>query len=112
MKELARAQLLEPDRGERIANGGKIVAVWLTATVLVSETGEAYAIATTEREIRGQNENAVFDPHLEEAETMSKKRLHPDRITDLRRRAEKQVRADEVPDAGDTLARGSSTPAS
>jgi two-component system CheB/CheR fusion protein len=59
VKELARAQLLEPYRAERIANGGKIVAVWLTATVLVSETGEAYAIATTEREIRGQNENAA-----------------------------------------------------
>jgi hypothetical protein len=31
--------------------------VWLTATVLVNETGEAYAIATTEREMRGQNED-------------------------------------------------------
>ncbi len=28
---------------------------------------------------------------------MTKKRTHPDRITDLRRRAEKEVRADEVP---------------
>jgi two-component system CheB/CheR fusion protein len=43
---------------QRIAKGGRTVEVWLTATALMNETGEAYAIATTEREIRGQNDDA------------------------------------------------------
>jgi two-component system CheB/CheR fusion protein len=55
--QLARAEVLEPYRLQRIAKGGRIVEVWLTAAVLVNDTGEAYAIATTEREIRGQNED-------------------------------------------------------
>ena len=38
-------------RMQRIAKDGRIVEVWLTATVLVNDAGEVYAIATTEREI-------------------------------------------------------------
>jgi hypothetical protein len=33
------------------------VEVWLTATALLNESGQAYAIATTERERRGQNQD-------------------------------------------------------
>ena len=57
VRQLARAEVLEPYRTQRIAKDGRIVEVWLTATALVNETGEVYAIATTEREIRGQNED-------------------------------------------------------
>ena len=57
VKRLAQAEVLEPCHTQRIAKDGQIVAVWLTATALVSETGKAYAIATTEREIRGHSED-------------------------------------------------------
>ena len=50
VQQLARAEILEPYRAQRLAKDGRIVEVWLTATVLVKETGEIYAIATTERE--------------------------------------------------------------
>ena len=59
VKQLARAEVLEPYRLQRIAKDGRIVEVWLTATALMNETGEAYAIATTEREIREQNEDGA-----------------------------------------------------
>jgi two-component system CheB/CheR fusion protein len=55
VKQLARAEILEPYRLQRIAKDGRIVEVWLTATALVNEAGQAYAIATTERERRGRS---------------------------------------------------------
>jgi two-component system CheB/CheR fusion protein len=63
VKQLARAEVLEPYRLQRIAKGGRTVAVWLSATALMNETGEAYAISTTEREIRGQNEDQASKRH-------------------------------------------------
>ena len=48
---------MEPYHTQRIAKDGRIVEVWLTATALMNEIGKVYAIATTEREIRGQNED-------------------------------------------------------
>src|SRR5208283_3446117 len=59
VKQLARAEVLEPYRLQRTAKGGRTVEVWLTATALMNETGEAYAIATTEREMREQNEDGA-----------------------------------------------------
>jgi len=59
VRRLARAEVLEPYRLQRIAKGGRTVEVWLTATALMNETGEAYAIATTEREMRKQNEDGA-----------------------------------------------------
>jgi len=59
VKQLARAEVLEPYRMQRTAKGGRTVEVWLTATALMNETGEAYAIATTEREMREQNEDGA-----------------------------------------------------
>jgi two-component system CheB/CheR fusion protein len=50
VQQLARADVLEPYRTERLAKDGRIVHVWLTATALVNETDEMYAVATTERE--------------------------------------------------------------
>jgi two-component system CheB/CheR fusion protein len=51
VKELGRAEVLEPFRTQRVAKDGRGMEVWLTATVLVNEAGEPYAIATTEREM-------------------------------------------------------------
>src|SRR5580658_258949 len=42
---------LEPRRVQRIAKDGRIVEVSLISTALVNEAGDAYAIATTEREL-------------------------------------------------------------
>jgi two-component system CheB/CheR fusion protein len=50
-RRLARAEVLQPYRTQRIAKGGRIVPVWVTASALVNTDGEAYAIATTEREV-------------------------------------------------------------
>ena len=52
VKQLSRTEVLEPYRLQRIAKDGRIVEVSLTATALVNECGKAYAIATTEREIK------------------------------------------------------------
>ncbi|WP_048179088.1 CheR family methyltransferase [Methanosarcina siciliae] len=51
LKKLKRAEVLEPYRTQRLAKDGRIVEVWLTATSLLNEAGEAYTIATTELEI-------------------------------------------------------------
>ena len=50
VQQLARAEILEPYRAQRLAKDGRIVEVWLTATALVKDAGEIFAIATTERE--------------------------------------------------------------
>ncbi len=42
-------EILVPYRTQRIAKDGGIVEIWLTATALVNESGQVYAIATTER---------------------------------------------------------------
>jgi len=47
--QLGRSSVLEPYRTQRLAKDGRIVEIWLTATALVNEAGEVYAIATTER---------------------------------------------------------------
>ena len=50
VQQLVQAQVLAPFRTQRITKGGRIVEVWLTATAMVNEAGDIYAIATTERE--------------------------------------------------------------
>ena len=50
VKQLARAEVPAPYRAQRLAKDGRIVEIWLTATALVKDAGEIYAIATTERE--------------------------------------------------------------
>jgi two-component system CheB/CheR fusion protein len=49
VEQLGRAEVLRPYRTQRVAKDGRIVEVWLTATALVNEAGEVYAVATTER---------------------------------------------------------------
>jgi len=49
IRQLSRKDLLEPYRTQRIAKDGTILDVWLVATALLNETGQVYAISTTER---------------------------------------------------------------
>lgn len=49
IRQLSRNDILEPYRSQRIAKDGTVVEVWLTATALVNDAGQIYAIATTER---------------------------------------------------------------
>jgi two-component system CheB/CheR fusion protein len=46
---LGRPEILEPYRTQRLNKAGAVVAVSITATALVNETGAVYAFATTER---------------------------------------------------------------
>ncbi len=50
VKKLSRKKVLEPYQTQRVAKDGRIVEIQLTATALVNNAGEIYAIATTERE--------------------------------------------------------------
>ena len=47
--QLSRAEILAPYNTQRITKAGGLVEVWLTATALLNEAGQMYAIATTER---------------------------------------------------------------
>jgi len=47
--QLSQEEVLEPYRTRRIAKDGSAVEVSITSTALVNETGQMYAIATTER---------------------------------------------------------------
>ena len=47
---LNRAKIMKPYRTQRIAKNRAVLEVWITATALINETGQMYAIATTERE--------------------------------------------------------------
>jgi two-component system CheB/CheR fusion protein len=49
VQQLGLAKVLEPYPTQRITKDGEIVAVWLTATAVINEAGQIYAIATTER---------------------------------------------------------------
>ena len=52
VQRLSQAEILEPYRTQRLAKDGRAVDVMLTATALLNEAGEVYAIATTGRQIR------------------------------------------------------------
>ncbi|MBI5484971.1 MAG: PAS domain S-box protein [Deltaproteobacteria bacterium] len=49
MQQLLHKNELKAYRTQRIAKDGRLVEIWLTATALVNESGQVYAIATTER---------------------------------------------------------------
>jgi len=49
VQQLSRKETVEPYRTQRLTKDGKAVEVWLTATALLNEAGQVYAIATTER---------------------------------------------------------------
>ena len=64
--QLSQEEVLEPYRTRRIAKDGSAVEVSITSTALVNETGQMYAIATTERArvLRlGQTAEAQKGPH-------------------------------------------------
>jgi two-component system CheB/CheR fusion protein len=54
INKLARGVIIAQFQTKRLAKSGKAVDIWLTATALVKETGEIYAIATTERKKEGK----------------------------------------------------------
>ena len=51
VRRLNRAEVVAPYRTRRLAKDGSIVAVALTATTLVNEAGQVYAISTIERKV-------------------------------------------------------------
>jgi two-component system CheB/CheR fusion protein len=53
LKQLSRAEILEPYRTQRLTKSGGIVEISMIATALLNEAGRMYAIATTERAIEG-----------------------------------------------------------
>ena len=54
IRQLVNSDALEPYRVKRITKDGRTIDVLLTATALVDKAGKIYAIATTEREIKGK----------------------------------------------------------
>jgi len=50
VRRLVHSELVEPFRTRRLTQQAKVIEIWLTATALVNESGEVYAIFTTERE--------------------------------------------------------------
>ena len=51
---LVRGEVVSPFRTQRVAKGGLVLDIWLTASVLKDGAGKVYAIATTERVIKGR----------------------------------------------------------
>jgi len=49
IQKLSRAEILQPYRMERLTKAGGIVRIQLTATALIDESQQVYAVATTER---------------------------------------------------------------
>ena len=49
LHQLSCAEVLEPYRSQRLCKDGQALEVWMTATALLNEAGQMYAIATTER---------------------------------------------------------------
>jgi two-component system, chemotaxis family, CheB/CheR fusion protein len=57
IKQLSQADVLEPYHTRRLTKDNHIVDICLTATALVDEAGEVYAVATTERPIEQAEED-------------------------------------------------------
>jgi two-component system CheB/CheR fusion protein len=57
IRQIIKGDFQMPYITQRIAKDGQIVEVWLTATALVNETGQVYAIATTERVTQVRNDS-------------------------------------------------------
>lgn len=49
LHKLSHAGILKPHHTQRFNQAGSLLDVWLTATALLNEAGETYAISTTER---------------------------------------------------------------
>ncbi|WP_292471624.1 CheR family methyltransferase [Methanolobus sp.] len=57
LKKLAKSETIEPYRTKRLTKDGHTIDVYLMVTALINESGDVYAIATTER---GENSNALL----------------------------------------------------
>lgn len=55
LHRLSPTEMPEPFRTQRLNRAAAVVDVWLTATALVNEAGQMYAIATTERAMVAKN---------------------------------------------------------
>ena len=55
IRQLGEIDILKPYRSERIAKDGRIVKVMLTASLLINDSNEPYAVLTTEREMKQVN---------------------------------------------------------
>jgi two-component system CheB/CheR fusion protein len=53
LRQLSREEILEPYRTQRLDKQGAVVPVSIISTALIDDSGEMYAIATTERAIGG-----------------------------------------------------------
>ena len=53
LHQLSQAEILDPYRTERLNKQGQVIAVSIISTALVNDSGEVYAIATTERTFAG-----------------------------------------------------------
>jgi two-component system, chemotaxis family, CheB/CheR fusion protein len=51
VQRLGQGEVVEPYRSQRFTKDGQSVEVWVTASVLLNDAGDAYAIATTEKTI-------------------------------------------------------------
>jgi two-component system CheB/CheR fusion protein len=51
LQQLSQAEVLEPYRTQRISKQGVVMEVSIISTALLNQSGEMYAIATTERTI-------------------------------------------------------------
>lgn len=49
VQQISRAETLEPYQTQRLSKDGSVIDISLTATALINESGQIYAIATTER---------------------------------------------------------------
>ena len=48
LHQLSQAEILETYETQRLTKAGAVLTVWITATALINETGQVYAVATTE----------------------------------------------------------------
>ena len=49
IRNMGLSETIEPHYTQRVTKDGRNLQVWMTATALLNEAGEVYAIATTER---------------------------------------------------------------
>jgi two-component system CheB/CheR fusion protein len=49
LRQLSQAKILEPHKTQRLNKEGTVVEVSIVSTALIDESGEMYAISTTER---------------------------------------------------------------
>jgi two-component system CheB/CheR fusion protein len=56
---LSQKEILEAYQTKRLTKDGSVINVWLTATGLINQSGEVYAIATTERHNKGSQQRKL-----------------------------------------------------